>query len=624
MASKQTSRFFTNPEVSDIALYRNIETMYISEGGYGKLSTCVKDGKRYVLKSLKSEHIGDNIFETLLRKEFEIGYNLDHQNICRTVAFEEIGELGNTIVLEYVDGVTLEQFAGRSHISSVVINNIIQQLCDALYYIHSKQVVHRDLKPQNILITHNGANVKLIDFGFSDTDHHAVLKNPAGTLAYAAPEQIDGATVDNRSDIFSLGAIVTEAFGRQLTAHQREIFRRCQNLDPERRYSDCIELKSDFSSKPSRSKWPIFVALSLLLLLGFALFQIRGVESVPQQIDTANSDTIPIDTKTAPIVTALTATAPIATATQSTKNTPNPTKASQVEKSITTTQKRVPTAVMKEPQVYSSGQFTVETPEDLRNEKILRSTNKSATTSNSSSKTNNRVHIPKNVEAKLGPRETKSQTTDVAAKPKVQEPIEEITAETIKKIKVNIHYNRVLQTDIIKKPSGLQYSMDSLTMASILERDSITYNKYIERLHTVQILIIFDFTTIINKFNITAFNFSVLKSDSDFTKDSIALRRELNDKIARDFMLAPKCYHVDLASKWVDYNVNMACANARLHFEKYVPQIADAYFVESKGPIADSLRATVEYPISRADSISMAHTWVNILRRKKGIPEIDF
>lgn len=55
------------------------------------------------------------------------------------------------------------------------------QTCAALDYIHRRQIIHRDLKPENIMLTGNGGNVKLIDFGYSDTDSYAVLKQPAGT-----------------------------------------------------------------------------------------------------------------------------------------------------------------------------------------------------------------------------------------------------------------------------------------------------------------------------------------------------------------------------------------------------------------------------------------------------------
>ena len=58
------------------------------------------------------------------------------------------------------------------------------------HYIHAKQIVHRDLKPSNIMITHNGNHVKLIDFGLSDNDDFALLKQPAGTPGYISPEQI--------------------------------------------------------------------------------------------------------------------------------------------------------------------------------------------------------------------------------------------------------------------------------------------------------------------------------------------------------------------------------------------------------------------------------------------------
>lgn len=66
------------------------------------------------------------------------------------------------------------------------------------------------LKPSNVMITHNGGYVKLIDFGLADTDSHTILKQPAGTLSYMAPEQAQMAQADVRNDIYSLGVIMQE------------------------------------------------------------------------------------------------------------------------------------------------------------------------------------------------------------------------------------------------------------------------------------------------------------------------------------------------------------------------------------------------------------------------------
>lgn len=149
---------------------------------------------------------GTVFYEQALKKEFNIGYQLEHPHICRTLGWESVPSIGCCILLEYVDGVTLKEFMQHGKLTRPVAVKIINELCSALQYIHSKQIVHRDLKPDNILITHNGNNVKLIDFSLSDCDDYDVLKLPAGTRYYLAPEMLQpDVSLDLRADIYSLG-----------------------------------------------------------------------------------------------------------------------------------------------------------------------------------------------------------------------------------------------------------------------------------------------------------------------------------------------------------------------------------------------------------------------------------
>ena len=84
------------------------------------------------------------------------------------------------------------------------------EIVKAVAYVHSLQAVHRDLKPSNIMITRNGSQVKLINFGLSDTDSFVILKQPAGTKGYVSPEQSRGSVTDERNDIYSLGIILQD------------------------------------------------------------------------------------------------------------------------------------------------------------------------------------------------------------------------------------------------------------------------------------------------------------------------------------------------------------------------------------------------------------------------------
>ena len=144
--------------------FRDISEFYVSRSGHTRLLTATRFGKRYTLKCLKPDFAYTPVYRQALAKEFEIGLQMDHPHICRTISMEEVAELGTVIVMEYIDGDTLKSLIDSKTLTPDMARRVTEQLADALGYIHSKQIIHRDLKPSNIMITHNGHNTKLIDF----------------------------------------------------------------------------------------------------------------------------------------------------------------------------------------------------------------------------------------------------------------------------------------------------------------------------------------------------------------------------------------------------------------------------------------------------------------------------
>ena len=261
----EASGFFETPSIAQAPRQGMFELISSSPESYCEIWRTDKEGRFRVYKALKSEYAGDPVYERLLRKEFEIGYSLDHPYICEYYDFVNIPSLGNCIEMEWIDGCSLDSLLPRGAIGKTLATKIISELCDALSYMHSKQIVHRDLKPSNIMLTYNGNNVKLIDFGLSDSDSHSVLKGSAGTQVYASPELISGGSVDFRSDIFSLGCVID-----RLSPSFGKIARKCCQRDPKKRFQSALEVKEAINSRPKALLGIVaivFLSLSAVVLL---------------------------------------------------------------------------------------------------------------------------------------------------------------------------------------------------------------------------------------------------------------------------------------------------------------------------------------------------------------------
>ena len=126
-------------------------------------------GRRFVLKAISPEYADLTDYRLQQEQEFQLGIQLVHPNIAATYSLEEINGVGRCIVQEWIDGVTLGEWL-QTKPAKAARERVFAQLLDALEYLHGLQLVHHDLKADNILITRNGSNVKLIDFGLSAAD----------------------------------------------------------------------------------------------------------------------------------------------------------------------------------------------------------------------------------------------------------------------------------------------------------------------------------------------------------------------------------------------------------------------------------------------------------------------
>lgn len=247
--------------------YSNVHECYVSKSGHTRLFTATKYGKRYILKCLKSDYLYTPLYQQALTKEFEIGLQLEHPNICRTLGLEHLPKLGDTIMIEYIDGCPLSDLIAQGMLTAELAQKITRQLMEALAYMHSKQIIHRDLKPANIMITHVGKNAKIIDFGLSDSDAFHILKLPAGTSGYIAPEQLlPGATSNPSADIYSLGKVLAD-MGNATNNHKlKHIATICMASDTHIRPNSIENLRKSLTAIHSHKRTLIILSLLVAAL----------------------------------------------------------------------------------------------------------------------------------------------------------------------------------------------------------------------------------------------------------------------------------------------------------------------------------------------------------------------
>ena len=275
-----SSGFFGEDITVDI--YSDLKEFYTPANGYSRLHLCRRYGKLHILKSLQPFYSSQEFYKQLLLKEFNIGYQLDHPNIRHTIGWEKNDLLGNYIVLEYIDGIPLTTFIEQGKLTRALAYKFITETCNALQYIHNKQLIHKDLKPNNILITYNGNNVKLIDFGLADCDDYEILKIPAGTEKYLAPEQLDpNATLDCRTDIYSLGIIIEELATILKDRKLASIAQKCTCQNPNSRFNNTAEIVETLKSKSFGTiyKYAAFIIVSFLITFLYLQYPFAGNKS---------------------------------------------------------------------------------------------------------------------------------------------------------------------------------------------------------------------------------------------------------------------------------------------------------------------------------------------------------
>ena len=310
--------------------------------------------RQVALKFLPSEVAADRNRLERFEREAQVVAALNHPNIVTVYAIER-DEGALFMAMEYLDGKTLAEVIPRGGLPLPRLLSLATQIVDALVAAHGRGVVHRDLKPGNVMVL-AGDRVKVLDFGLAklrDAPDAATLPTQeltgegriVGTVAYMSPEQAEGKPVDERSDIFAMGVMLYEmATGERpfkgdtslsvLSSILRDtpravtelnaglprdvwrVVRHCLAKDPDRRYQTAKDLRNDLdelaqslssgelaavTAAPAaqRSPWPMRASLAIALsglLVAIVAWQLRGPESQANAI-AANTVAQSPDTK---------------------------------------------------------------------------------------------------------------------------------------------------------------------------------------------------------------------------------------------------------------------------------------------------------------------------------------
>ena len=269
----------------------------LQSSGFFRLVIATRFGRKVMLKTLKEEVKDTLKYKEILRKEFDILMSLNSDNIVNVITWEEaIIGIGSCIVMEYVDGQTLDKFLANNPTKKDTLI-VLAELLKAVAYVHDKQIIHRDIKPTNIIVLSDGHHIKLIDFGLADSEAYEILKQPCGTEGYISAEQKCGVN-DVRNDIYSIGCIMKEM---RLGWQYQGIIKKCLS-SLEKRPTSTMELLSMVESVSRRR------AVGLKAMLFFSSFTIVGIcwyyyhVSQIQSYDNDMEQTVTTDTSDAEIL----------------------------------------------------------------------------------------------------------------------------------------------------------------------------------------------------------------------------------------------------------------------------------------------------------------------------------
>src|SRR5262245_39348295 len=220
--------------------------------GHGGMATVyrahdLKLDREVAIKLLADNFAGDDEVRKRFSREARLAARLDHPNVVQVF---DVGEDEDRpfIVMEHVEGGTLEDRLdrGRRSLDRREALRLLGQLCDGLGHAHAKKLVHRDIKPQNLLLRDSDECLKITDFGIARAAEETTrLTRPGkviGTDRYMAPEQLADGRITAATDVYACGVVADELLPESRSLQLHEIVSRCRSENPDDRFSDATEL----------------------------------------------------------------------------------------------------------------------------------------------------------------------------------------------------------------------------------------------------------------------------------------------------------------------------------------------------------------------------------------------
>ena len=220
--------------------------------GHGGMATVYRArdlrlDREVAIKLLADNFAGDDEVRKRFSREARLAARLDHPNVVQVF---DVGEDDDRpfIVMEHVEGGTLEDRINRRRrsLDRGEALRLLGQLCEGLGHAHAKKLVHRDIKPQNLLLRDSDDCLKITDFGIARAAEETTrLTRPGkviGTDRYMAPEQLSDGKITPATDVYACGVVADEVLPESRSPELREIITRCLREDPGERFSDATAL----------------------------------------------------------------------------------------------------------------------------------------------------------------------------------------------------------------------------------------------------------------------------------------------------------------------------------------------------------------------------------------------